>query len=267
TIAFGCRALGDDMPKYMNSPESPIYSKSNVLYHLDRAKEAIRKNEFAILVEGYMDTIAVARAGFANVVASCGTSLAEPQVKLLNRFTRSIVVNYDPDTAGQAATERSLALLLEKEFDIRVLALPGGADPDKFIKEQGADAYRKLLAQAPPYLDYLIGRARRMDRTTAAGKLQAINFLMPYVQRLPNKLLRSEWATRIASELRVDEPVLREALRRAANDRRSEVKPKAELLAPVIKSAERQLMRMLIEAQGFREKLAHELAAGGLHHG
>ena len=113
TIAFGCRALGDDMPKYMNSPESPIYSKSNVLYHLDRAKEAIRKNEFAILVEGYMDTIAVARAGFANVVASCGTSLAEPQVKLLNRFTKSIVVNYDPDTAGQAATERSLALLLE----------------------------------------------------------------------------------------------------------------------------------------------------------
>src|SRR5208282_1829664 len=177
TIAFGCRALGDDMPKYMNSPESPIYSKSNVLYHLDRAKEAIRKNEFAILVEGYMDTIAVARAGFANVAASCGTSLAEPQVKLLNRFTRSIVVNYDPDTAGQAATERSLALLLEKEFDIRVLALPGGADPDKFLKEQGAEAYKKLLAQSPTYLDYLIGRARTMDRSTAAGKVAALNFL------------------------------------------------------------------------------------------
>jgi DNA primase len=266
-IAFGGRAMGDDMPKYMNSPETPIYSKSNVLYHVDRAKEALRQNDFAVLVEGYMDAIAVARAGITNVVASCGTSLAEPQIKLLGRFTRRVIVNYDPDTAGQAATERSLTLLLEKEFDVRVLALPGRADPDKFLKEQGADAYRKLLAAAPPYLDYLIGRARLMDRTTANGKVAALNFLMPYVQRLPDRLLRSEWATRIASELRVDEPVLRESLRKAAAERRSEVKPKAELLAPAVKPAERQLMKMLIEAEGFREKLAREIVAAGLHHG
>jgi DNA primase len=266
-IAFGGRAMGDDMPKYMNSPETPIYSKSTVLYHLDRAKEALRQNDFGVLVEGYMDAIAVARAGIANVIASCGTSLAEPQIKLLSRFTRRVIVNYDPDTAGQAATERSLALLLEKEFDVRVLALPGKADPDKFLKEQGADAYRKLLAEAPPYLDYLIGRARKMDRTTAAGKVAALNFLMPYVQRLPDRLLRSEWATRIASELRVDEPVWREALRRAATERRSEIKLKAELLTPAVKSAERQLIRMLMEAEGFREKLAREIIATSLHRG
>ena len=266
-IAFGGRAMGDDMPKYMNSPETPIYTKSNVLYHVDRAKEALRQNDFGVLVEGYMDAIAVARAGILNVIASCGTSLAEPQIKLLSRFTRRVVVNYDPDTAGQIATERSLTLLLEKEFDVRILALPGGADPDKFLKEQGADAYRKLLAQAPPYLDYLIERARKMDRTTAAGKVATLNFLMPYVQRLPDRLLRSEWATRIASELRVDEPVLREALRRAANERRDKVNPKAELVGPVIKPAERQLMQMLVEAEGFREKLAREIADAGLHRG
>ena len=266
-IAFGGRALGDDLPKYLNSPETRIYSKSNVLYHLDRAKESVRQNDFAILVEGYMDAIAVARAGFLNVVASCGTSLAEPQIKLLSRFTRHIVVNYDPDTAGQTATERSISLLLEKEFEVRVLRLPGGADPDLFLREQGAEAYRKLLAQAPAYLDYLIGRARSMDRSTAERKLAALNFLMPYVQKLPNRLVRSEWATRIASELKVDEPVLREALRRAAADRRSEVKPKAELLAPVVKPAERQLIRMLAEANGFRELLARELTAGSLHRG
>jgi DNA primase len=266
-IAFGGRAMGDDMPKYLNSPETPIYSKSNVLYHLDRAKESLRQSDFAVLVEGYMDAIAVARAGFLNVVASCGTSLAEPQIKLLSRFTRRVVVNYDPDAAGQTATERSIGLLLEKEFDVRVLRLPGGADPDLFLREQGAESYRKLLAQAPPYLDYLIARARQMDRSTAEGKLSALNFLMPYVQKLPNRLVRSEWATRIASELKVDEPVLREALRRAAADRRSEVKPKAELLAPVVKPAERQLIRMLAEANGFREALARELAAGSLHKG
>src|ERR1700735_3417546 len=266
-IAFGGRAMGDDMPKYMNSPETPIYSKSGVLYHLDRAKEALRQSDFAVLVEGYMDSIAVARAGVGNVVASCGTSLAEPQSKLLARFTRRIVVNYDPDTAGQAATERSLVLLLEKEFDVRVLALPSGADPDKFIKERGVEAYKKLLSNSPPYLDYLINRARQMDRTTAQGKVAALNFLMPYVQRLPNRLLRSEWATRIASELRVDEPVLRAALRRAADERRSEVKPKAELLTPAVKRAERQLIRMLFEAAEFREKLAQEIASGDLHRG
>lgn len=266
-IAFGGRAMGDDMPKYLNSPETPVYSKSNVLYHLDRAKEALRQADFAILVEGYMDAIAVARAGFANVVASCGTALAEAQIKLLGRFTRRIVVNYDPDTAGQAATERSLTLLLEKEFDVRVLALPAGADPDKFLQNNGRDAYRKLLSQAPPYLDYLIARTRRMDQTTADGKLAALNFLMPYVQRIPNHLLRSEWASRIAAELRIDAPVLREALRRAAVERRSEVKPRAELISPVVKPAERRLIQMLIDANGFRERIAQEIADADLHRG
>src|SRR6202023_436064 len=167
----------------------------------------------------------------------------------------------------QMGRELSVTLLLEKEFDVRVLSLPGKADPDKFLKEQGVDAYRNLLAQSPPYLDYLIARARQMDRTTAAGKVAALNFLMPYVQRLPNRLLRSEWATRIASELRVDEPVLREALRRAAAERRSEVKPTASLLGPAVKPAERQLIRMLFEAVEFREKLASELASAELHRG
>jgi hypothetical protein len=129
------------------------------------------------------------------------------------------------------------------------------------------EAYKKLLSQAPPYLDYLIGRARKMDRSTAAGKVAALNFLMPYIQSLPNRLLRSEWATRIASELRVDEPVLRESLRRAAADRRSEIKPRAELLASVIRPAERRLMQMLVEADAYREKLAGEIISGGLHRG
>src|SRR5215468_2979059 len=159
-VAFGARALGDDQPKYLNSPETPIYSKSNVLYHLDRAKEGIRRKDFAILVEGYMDAIAVARAGISNVVASCGTSLAEQQIKLLGRFTRRVIVNFDPDTAGQSATERSLSLLLEQDFEVRVLALPPvdnkKADPDLFIRERGAEAYEKLLNKAPSYVDYLI---------------------------------------------------------------------------------------------------------------
>jgi DNA primase len=266
-VAFGCRALGDDMPKYLNSPETPIYSKSNVLYHLDRAKEALRRSDFAVLVEGYMDAIAVARAGVSNVVASCGTSLAEPQIKLLSRFTRRVIVNYDPDTAGQTATERSISLLLEQDFEVRVLALPGKADPDKFIREQGADAYIKVLKEAPPYVDYLIARARRMDLTTGEGKLRAVNFLLPYVQKIPNRILRSEWATRIAQQLRLDEPVLRAALSKAAAERRSEVKTKPELIGRAAKPVERRLIRMLVEGEGFRHELAQRIQQDQLHLG
>src|SRR6266853_223335 len=192
-VAFGGRALGDDLPKYLNSPETPIYSKSNILYHLDRAKESLRQLDFAVLVEGYMDAIAVALAGVSNVVASCGTSLTEPQVKLLNRFTRRIVVNYDPDTAGQAATERSLSILLEQGVEVRVLALPGGKDPDSFIRAEGAAAYTKLLNEAPPYVDYLISRASKMDLTPAEGRL---------VQML---IEAEEFRSQLAQEIRAGE--------------------------------------------------------------
>jgi DNA primase len=266
-VAFGGRALGDDLPKYLNSPETPIYSKSNVLYHLDRAKEALRQRDFAVLVEGYMDAIAVARAGISNVVASCGTSLTETQVKLINRFTRRIVVNYDPDTAGQAATERSLSILLEQGADVRVLALPGGKDPDSFLRAEGSAAYTKLLNEAPPYVDYLIARARKMDLATAEGKLRAVNFLMPYVQRVPDRILRSEWATRIAQQLRIEEPVLRESMRKAASERRGEVKARPEMVGRAGKPAERRLVQMLIEAEEFRAQLAQEIRTEELHRG
>ena len=270
-VAFGCRALGDDQPKYLNSPETPIYSKSNVLYHMDRAKEAIRRQDFAILVEGYMDAIAVARAGIANVVASCGTSLAEPQIKLLGRFTRRVIVNYDPDAAGQAATERSISRLLEQDFEVRVLALPAigdkKADPDLFIREKGPESYIKALKDSPPYVDYLISRARQMDLTTGEGKLRALNFLLPYLQKIPNRLLRSEWATRIAQQLRVDEPVLRAALSKAANERRSEVKTQPELVGKAAKPIERRLIRMLVEAEGFRREIAQRLQQARLYEG
>src|SRR5437762_1387399 len=264
-VAFGCRALGDDQPKYLNSPESPIYSKSNLLYHLDRAKEGIRRQDFAILVEGYMDAIAVARVGISNVVASCGTSLAEQQIKLLSRFTKRVVVNYDPDAAGQSATERSLSLLLEQDFEVRVLVLvlpPVGdkkADPDLYIREQGAEEYQKRLKEAPSYVDYLIARARQMDLSTGEAKSRAVNFLLPYVQKIPNRILRSEWATRIAQQLRLEEPVLRAALSKAASERRSELKLQPELVGRAATPVERRPIGMLAEAQGVRRELRERL--------
>src|SRR3990167_4119985 len=138
TIAFAGRALGSDQPKYLNSPETPLYTKSRVLYNLSRAREAIRKAGAALLVEGYMDAIAAWQAGIENVIASCGTSLTEPQVHLLTRCAPEVIVSYDPDSAGVAATDRSLGLLLEGGMSVRILRLPGAPDPGQYVRQFGA---------------------------------------------------------------------------------------------------------------------------------
>ncbi len=148
-IAFTGRTLSTDEkagPKYLNSPETPIYSKSRVLFNLDKAKEHIRKLEYAILVEGQMDCIARLPAGFHNVIASSGTAFTEPQVRLLARFSKNIVVNFDPDTAGAAAAERSLALLISEDFQVKVLTLESGFDPDLYIRRKGQGRLRGGVA-------------------------------------------------------------------------------------------------------------------------
>ncbi|HEX7158727.1 MAG TPA: CHC2 zinc finger domain-containing protein, partial [Edaphobacter sp.] len=154
--AFTGRTLSTDEkagPKYLNSPETPIYSKSRVLFNLDQAKEAIRKLDYAILVEGQMDCISVFAAGFQNVIASSGTAFTELQARLLGRFSKNVVVNFDPDTAGAKATERTLGLLVEEEFQIKVLTLESGFDPDLFIRRKGKDAYAEALRHSQRYFD------------------------------------------------------------------------------------------------------------------
>jgi DNA primase len=161
--------------------------------------------------------------------------------------------------------------LLEQDFEVRVLALPPvgdkKADPDLFIREKGLEEYTKLLKESPPYVDYLIARARKMDLTTGEGKRRAVNFLLPYVQKIPNTILRSEWATRIAQQLHLDEPVLRAALSKAATQRHSELKIQPELVGRSAKPVERRLIRMLAEAEGFRRELAQRLQAAQLYRG
>ncbi len=267
-VAFAGRAMGDDQPKYLNSPETAIYTKSRLLYHLDRAAQAIRKLDYAILVEGYMDCIAVATSGIENVVASCGTSLTEGQIRLLGRYTRRVVVNYDPDSAGQAATERSLGLLLEAGYEAKVLALPGGLDPDSFIRKQGAAAYGELLKSAPSYLDYLTERAARThDQGTPEGKVAAVNAVLPYLIKVPNPLLRGELAGRLAERLRVNERLLRDELRRAAGEKRAEVQVREETASAQASHAIKQLLRMCLTSDEIAKVVLPELVEGGAARG
>jgi DNA primase len=267
-VAFAGRALGDEQPKYLNSPETPIYTKGRVLYHLDRAAQAIRKLDYAILVEGYMDCIAVASSGIENVVACCGTSLTEGQIRLLARYSRRVVVNYDPDSAGVAATERSLTLLLEEGFEAKVLALPGGLDPDSFVRKQGAGAYRELLAGARSYIDYLTDRALATQNiNTPEGKVGAANAVLPYLARVPNPMLRAELANRLAERLRLDERLLREELRRVAGTARSEIRLQPDSAAPKATTAEKELLRAFMEDQGLADELLPQIVEQGMLEG
>jgi DNA primase len=267
-VAFAGRALGDEQPKYLNSPETPIYTKGRVLYHLDRAAQAIRKLDYTILVEGYMDCIAVASSGIENVAACCGTSLTESQIRLLARYSRRVVVNYDPDSAGVAATERSLALLLEEGFEAKVLALPGGLDPDSFVRKQGPPAYRQLLATAPSYIDYLTERAVATHNVnTPEGKVAAANAVLPYLARVPNPMLRAELANRLAERLRLDERLLREELRRGAGAARSEMHIRPESAAPKATTAEKELLRAFMENQGLADGLLPQIVEQGMLEG
>lgn len=249
-IAFTGRTLAADEksgPKYLNSPETKIYSKSHVLFNLDKAKEAIRQLTYAILVEGQMDCISLYAAGFHNVIASSGTAFTEPQVKLLGRFARKIVVNFDPDAAGAKAAERSLELLIGEDFEIKVLTLEQGFDPDLFVRRKGRGAYEEALRHAPRYFDYLIDRARaQFPPRTPEAKVKAVNFLLPHVQRVPSRIVRDSLAEEIAQKLGIDSAVLRQELKHVAADRAT-TKVKVPAQSQVTQS-ERILIRALATA-------------------
>jgi len=210
----------------------------------------------------------VASSGIENVVASCGTSLTEGQVRLLARYSRRVVVNYDPDSAGVAATERSLAFLLEEGFEAKVLALPGGLDPDSFVRKQGSGAYRELLARAPSYIEYLTDRAMAShDIETPEGKVEAANAVLPYLAKIPNPMLRAELANRLAQRLRLDERLLAEELRRAARAAGSAMRIEPESAAPKVTTAEKELLRALKEDQGLADELLPQIVDQGMLEG
>ena len=258
-IAFTGRTLSTDEkagPKYLNSPETPIYSKSRVLFNLDLAKEWIKKFDYAILVEGQMDCISVYAAGFHNVIASSGTAFTELQAKLLARFSKNAVVNFDPDTAGAKATERTLGLLIEEEFQIKVLTLEQGFDPDLYIRRKGKEAYGEALRNSQKYFDYLIERARvQFPVRSAEGKHRAVNYLLPHIQRIPSRIIRDELAHEVAQKLQIDSSVLRQELRHTAATR-SAATVKAPAEAQVT-DAEKVLIRALASARQIQPNAEH----------
>jgi DNA primase len=229
-IAFGGRALEDGQgPKYLNSPETPIYTKGRTLYGLHLSKKPIQKAGFAVLVEGYFDFAQVFQAGFEGVVASCGTALTPDQARQLKRFAEKVVLSYDPDTAGQTAAARSSELLVAEGFRVSVATLAPGEDPDLFIRRHGAQGYRQRLHQSQPYLEYLLDRAAaRYDLNGDEGRVQFLSEMIAVAARIPDALTRDRFADRLAHRSFVAPDVVREEIRKAvAKGRPGKAPPEA----------------------------------------
>ena len=268
-IAFTARTLetGDKAgAKYINSPETPLYSKGSVLFNADKAKAAIRRYEFALLVEGQMDCISVYLRGIQNVIATSGTAFTEQQVNLLRRFTAmpgatpQVVANFDPDPAGNNAAAKTIALLTEEGFNIKIVTLDDGLDPDRFIRERGVEAYTAALRGARSQADFLIERARQLfPGASAEQKVKAMNYLLPHIRRMPEKLARDQFAADAAQKLGIDSAVLREELRQAALRRRDRIEVRSTALTEV----ERVLLRALAITDPEDER-ARRLAAEAL---
>jgi DNA primase len=254
TVAFGGRAVGDSEPKYINSPETPAYKKGEHLYGLDLAKEAIRKAGTAIVVEGYLDLAALLQAGFKNAVASLGTAFTAGQARLLARYCNRVVFSYDGDAAGAAATERSLDLLLERGFEVRVVELPGGMDPDDYIRNNDAEAYGRLLEEAPEYIEFLIRReARRADPRRIDSKVAGVNAVLPHLAKLTNAVERGEWASRLANALHIESDLVVQELRSAVRTARPRIRqPAADVRPP--RDAEARLVTLLLQSEAERQR-------------
>ncbi len=260
TLAFGGRALGDEEPKYINSPETPAYTKGDHLYGLDLAKEAIRRLGFAIVVEGYLDLAAVVQAGSDNVVASLGTSFTAAQARLLARYCDRVAFSYDGDTAGATATARSLDLLLARGFAVRVVELPAGQDPDDFIRERGAEAYRALVADAPDYIEFIIRReTRKVDPARIEGQVAAVNAVLPHLAKLTSAVERAAWAARLADALSIEDALILQELRAAVKLTRPRIRQRVAAGQPLVWAEARLVALLLQSAQERRRWVEGEL--------
>lgn len=198
-VGFGARLLEGDGPKYLNSPETPIYRKGELLYNLNRAKGEVTKAGRAFVVEGYTDVIALHQAGIPLAVATCGTALGEGHFRVLSRFSRTAVLCFDADEAGARAAERAHGLFERFALDVSVLILPEGQDPADFVTREGAEAFDRLADGADPLVDYMLQRAVRGEALdTPEGKARAVRAALPIVVGLTDPVLRGQYAGRLA---------------------------------------------------------------------
>jgi DNA primase len=219
TIGFGARVLDTTLPKYVNSPETPIYTKGRNLYGLYKANDAIREKDYVVVVEGYLDFIMPYQEGLENIVASLGTALTVEQARLLKRYTHNVVMVYDADAAGELATLRTLDIFIEEGMNVRVASLPQGFDPDLFVRKNGIDNFRARIEDAKSLFDYKLNILKtRHNYKEAEGKARIASEMLPTVNKFKNAILKAEYTKKLAEELNVAECYVIDELKKVKGD-------------------------------------------------
>jgi len=206
-IGFAGRAIKDeDVPKYLNSPETLLYKKNRFLYGLDRARQAIRKNNSTLLVEGYLDQIRASINGIENTVATCGTALTVQQIQLLKNLSNNLILIFDSDQAGQSAALKGFELLIDQEMNVKILILPEGHDPDSYIMKFGSEDFLEKVHQAPPFLEHhILSEIDKGDIKSPAGRAELANKIMPLLSKIKNSIERAEWIKFLSEKGRLDQ--------------------------------------------------------------
>jgi DNA primase len=262
-LGFGGRVLDSSLPKYMNSPETYIYSKGRHLYGLNFSRDDIKKNRYALIVEGYLDFIIPYQAGAKNIIATLGTALTIDQVKLLKRFAGTVIMVYDPDEAGEAAGLRNMDLFLGEGVNVYIAELPKGFDPDSFIRNSGADEFIRITKASRNLFDYKLQKlSARFDITAAHGKASIAAAMLPTIARIENAVVRSNLVKKLAEALSVDEEAIRTELKKVKPDGLS----RAYSVTPVeakrdSKSAEKIVLALMLEGALFVSRVKEALGA------
>ena len=215
-IAFAGRVIGESEPKYLNSPETPLYIKGRHLFGFNRAKEAIRKQNKALIVEGYFDQMRAHQNGIRNTVATCGTALTLEQANLLKNHTKRATLIFDSDSAGQAATKKGFEVLLKQGMSVDVLSLPSGHDPDSFIYQFGPEKFLEKLKNAKPFVETFIDDIiADGDLTTPMGKVAVVNQVLPILMNVKNTIERTEWISILTERAKIEDQALLNELKNA----------------------------------------------------
>jgi DNA primase len=264
-IAFGARVLDNTLPKYINSPETFIYIKGRNLYGLNLAKDAVRQNDYAVVVEGYLDFISPFQAGLENIVASLGTALTIEQARLIKRYTHNVVMVYDSDAAGQMATIRTLDIFIEEGMQVKVVSLPQGFDPDLFVRKNGIESFKEKINQAQNLFDYKLRILKsRYNAKDIQAKALICAEMLPTINRFKNAILKTEYIKRLSQELDITEDAILQELKKIKEDRpyldlgAQELNKKAAQINPT----EKLLIKLMLEETELINQIREKLQPG-----
>jgi len=261
-LGFGARVLDSSLPKYINSPETVIYSKGKNLYGLNFSKDSIKKEKFALIVEGYLDFIIPYQAGVRNIIATLGTSLTTEQIKLLKRYTNTVIMVYDPDEAGETASLRNLDLFISEDVNVYIAELSEGLDPDSYIRKFGAEDFLKKVKGSKNIFEYKLDKLKsRFDARSTNGKTAIVAAMLPTISRINNAVFRSELVKKLAERLSVDEEAIRSELKKVkTEDYGPKYAPAPAEMKKTNKGAEIMLLALMLENGKYIDSIRSRLS-------